>query len=139
MRFGVFEVDLRAGELRKHGLHIRLQEQPFQVLAMLLEHGREVVTREELQKDSGPLTLLSISIRGSTKPSARFEMHWEIRPRTPASLRRSPAVATGFSPMSRLFRIGHRNGRLAIRLCRQTPALSPVQKLANLHEGRAVL
>src|SRR5256884_345753 len=50
LRFGVFEVDLRAGELRKHGLQIRLQEQPFQVLAILLEHGREVVTREELQK-----------------------------------------------------------------------------------------
>jgi TolB-like protein/DNA-binding winged helix-turn-helix (wHTH) protein/Flp pilus assembly protein TadD len=54
LRFGVFEVDLRAGELRKHGLHIRLQEQPFQVLAMLLEHGREVVTREELQKRLWP-------------------------------------------------------------------------------------
>src|SRR5437762_1559648 len=50
LRFGVFEVDLRAGELRKHGLQIRIQEQPFQVLAILLEHGREVVTREELQK-----------------------------------------------------------------------------------------
>src|SRR5947208_14705957 len=50
LRFGVFEVDLRAGELRKHGLQIRLQEQPFKVLAILLEHGREVVTREELQK-----------------------------------------------------------------------------------------
>src|SRR5690349_18514842 len=50
LRFGVFEVDLRAGELRKHGLRVRLQEQPFQVLAMLLEHVGEVVTREELQK-----------------------------------------------------------------------------------------
>src|SRR5439155_16372999 len=50
LRFGVFEVDLRAGELRKHGLQIRLQEQPFQVLAILLEHRGEVVTREELQK-----------------------------------------------------------------------------------------
>src|SRR5438876_5916401 len=54
LRFGVFEVDLRAGELRKHGLQIRLQEQPFQVLAILLEHGREVVTREELQKKLWP-------------------------------------------------------------------------------------
>ena len=54
LRFGVFEVDLRAGELRKHGLQVRLQEQPFQVLAMLLEHGREVVTREELQKRLWP-------------------------------------------------------------------------------------
>jgi len=50
IRFGVFEVDLRAGELRKSGLKIRLQEQPFQVLAMLLEHPGEVVPREELQK-----------------------------------------------------------------------------------------
>src|SRR5215467_1365555 len=50
LRFGVFELDLRAGELRKHGLRVRLQEQPFQVLAMLLEHHGEVVTREELQK-----------------------------------------------------------------------------------------
>ena len=54
LRFGVFEVDLRAGELRKQGLRVRLQEQPFQVLTMLLEHGREVVTREELQKRVWP-------------------------------------------------------------------------------------
>lgn len=53
-RFGVFELDLRAGELRKHGLRIRLQEQPFQVLAMLLEHPGEVVTREELQRKLWP-------------------------------------------------------------------------------------
>ena len=53
-RFGVFEADLRAGELRKHGLRIRLQEQPFQVLATLLEHAGEVVTRDELQKKLWP-------------------------------------------------------------------------------------
>src|SRR5713101_4101874 len=50
LRFGVFEVDLRAGELTKRGLRVRLQEQPFQVLAMLLEKPGELVTREELQK-----------------------------------------------------------------------------------------
>src|SRR5712691_4204970 len=54
LRFGVFEVDLRAGELRKHGLRVRLQEQPFQILAMLLERSGEVVTREELQKKLWP-------------------------------------------------------------------------------------
>src|SRR4029077_9047945 len=54
LRFGVFELDLRAGELRKHGLQVRLQEQPFQVLATLLEHPGEVVTREELQKKLWP-------------------------------------------------------------------------------------
>jgi TolB-like protein/DNA-binding winged helix-turn-helix (wHTH) protein/Tfp pilus assembly protein PilF len=52
--FGVFEVDLHAGELRKRGLRVRLQEQPFQVLAMLLEHAGQVVSREELQKKLWP-------------------------------------------------------------------------------------
>ncbi|PYR88451.1 MAG: hypothetical protein DMF84_28050 [Acidobacteria bacterium] len=49
LRFGVFEVNLRAGELRKHGMKLRLPEQPFQVLAMLLERPGEIVTREELR------------------------------------------------------------------------------------------
>jgi TolB-like protein/DNA-binding winged helix-turn-helix (wHTH) protein/Tfp pilus assembly protein PilF len=54
LRFGVFEVDLRAGELRKHGLKVKIQEQPFQVLAMLVDHAGEVVTREELQQKLWP-------------------------------------------------------------------------------------
>ena len=54
IRFGVFEVDLRAGELRKSGLKIKLQEQPFQVLALLLQRPGDVVTREELQKAVWP-------------------------------------------------------------------------------------
>ncbi len=49
-RFGVFEVDLRAGELRRGGVKVKIQEQPFQVLAELLERPGQVVTREELQK-----------------------------------------------------------------------------------------
>ena len=53
-RFGVFELDARAGELRKQDRRIRLQEQPFQVLMVLLEHPGEVVTREELQKKLWP-------------------------------------------------------------------------------------
>jgi len=54
LRFGVFELDLRTGELREDSLRVRLQEQPFQILAMLLEHPGEVVTREELQKKLWP-------------------------------------------------------------------------------------
>src|ERR1035438_5671418 len=50
MRFGIFEVDLQSGELRRQGFKVKLQEQPFQVLMMLLERPGEVVTREELQK-----------------------------------------------------------------------------------------
>lgn len=50
VRFGVFEVDLSAGELRKNGRRVRLQEQPFQILVLLLERTGEVVTREELRQ-----------------------------------------------------------------------------------------
>jgi DNA-binding winged helix-turn-helix (wHTH) protein/Tol biopolymer transport system component len=48
LRFGTFEVDFRAGELRKQGRKIRLQDLPFQLLTVLLEHPGQVVTRDEL-------------------------------------------------------------------------------------------
>jgi len=54
VRFGVFELDLVAGELRKSGVRIRIQEQPFQVLALLLERPADVVTREELRQKLWP-------------------------------------------------------------------------------------
>src|SRR5947207_9926516 len=54
LRFGVFEVDFRAGELRKRGLRIRLQQQPFQVLEMLVLKPREVVSRDELRNKLWP-------------------------------------------------------------------------------------
>jgi eukaryotic-like serine/threonine-protein kinase len=52
--FGVFEVDERAAELRKRGVRIKLQEQPFQILCLLLDHSGEVVTREELRHKLWP-------------------------------------------------------------------------------------
>ncbi len=54
VRFGVFEADLRTGELRKNGMKVRLQEQPFQVLAALLERPGEMVAREELRQRLWP-------------------------------------------------------------------------------------
>jgi Tol biopolymer transport system component/DNA-binding winged helix-turn-helix (wHTH) protein len=54
LRFGLFELDLTARELRKSGVRIKLQDQPFQILAMLLERPGEIVTREELQKRLWP-------------------------------------------------------------------------------------
>src|SRR5467141_3973762 len=53
-RFGAFDVDLRSGELHKHGIRLKLQDQPFQVLALLLEHPGDVVTREELRQKLWP-------------------------------------------------------------------------------------
>jgi len=54
IRFGIFQADLRTGELHKKGLKIKLQEQPFQILAVLLEHAGDVVTRDELRRRLWP-------------------------------------------------------------------------------------
>jgi TolB-like protein/Tfp pilus assembly protein PilF len=54
IRFGPFEVDFRAGELRKNGSKVKLQEQPLQVLEILLRRPGEIVTREELQQKIWP-------------------------------------------------------------------------------------
>jgi TolB-like protein/DNA-binding winged helix-turn-helix (wHTH) protein len=54
LQFGVFEVDRGARELRKQGIRIRLQEQPFQVLVLLLQRAGEVVTRKELREKLWP-------------------------------------------------------------------------------------
>ena len=49
VRFGPFDVDLQTGELRKHGVRLRLAGQPFQILALLVERPGELITREELR------------------------------------------------------------------------------------------
>ena len=54
LRFGAFEADLQARELRKQGMQIKLQEQPFQILAFLMEHAGEVVTREQISQRLWP-------------------------------------------------------------------------------------
>ena len=54
VRFGAYEADLLSGELRKSGIRLKLQDRPFQILAILLEHPGLVVTREQLQKRLWP-------------------------------------------------------------------------------------
>src|SRR6476646_1804865 len=60
IRFATFEVDLRSGEVRKSGVRLKLSDQPFQVLAILLEQPGQVVTREELQKRLWPDTFVDV-------------------------------------------------------------------------------
>ena len=62
IRFSTFELDVRAGELRKQGVKIKLQEQPLRILEMLLAHPGQLVTREELRDDCGLPTPSWISI-----------------------------------------------------------------------------
>ena len=53
-RFGPFDVDLRSGDLHKHGIRLKLQPQPFQILVLLLKHPGDVVTRDELRQALWP-------------------------------------------------------------------------------------
>jgi TolB-like protein/DNA-binding winged helix-turn-helix (wHTH) protein/Flp pilus assembly protein TadD len=63
-RFGDFELDVRSGELRRRGLKVHLQEQPFQLLRVLLDQPGQVVTREELERRLWPTHDLVASDRG---------------------------------------------------------------------------
>ena len=72
IRFGMFEADLSSGELRREGVKIKLQEQPFQILAALLERPREVVTREDLQKRLWPSDVVVDFDRGLNKAINRL-------------------------------------------------------------------
>src|SRR5215468_3075891 len=54
VRFGPFDADLRSGQLRKHGIRLKLQDQPFQLLTLLLEKPGELITREELRQKLWP-------------------------------------------------------------------------------------
>src|SRR5437879_1719035 len=67
IRFGTFEIDPQAGELRKQGLKIKLRDQAFQVLSMLLERPGQVVSREELQNKLWPADTFVDFDRGLNK------------------------------------------------------------------------
>ena len=67
VRFGVFEVELHTGELRKQGVRIKLRDQPFQILLLLLAHPGEVVSRDELQKQLWPADTFVDFDRGLNK------------------------------------------------------------------------
>jgi TolB-like protein/DNA-binding winged helix-turn-helix (wHTH) protein/Tfp pilus assembly protein PilF len=91
VRFGVYELDLQAGVLRKNGMRIRCQEQPLQVLAALLERPGELITREELRKRVWPedtfvdfdhaLNTAVKKIRAALNDDADFPRYIETVPR----------------------------------------------------------
>src|ERR1051325_8798646 len=72
VRFDAFEADLRSGELRKQGLKLRIGDQPFSVLTVLLAQPGEVVTREELQKRLWPADTFVDFERGLNKAINRL-------------------------------------------------------------------
>src|SRR5271168_1821127 len=90
LRFGNFEVDLRAGELRKAGVKLKFGGQPFQVLTILLERPGEVVTREELQKRLWPDTFVDVDHNLNTAINKSREVlgHSAEKPRVVETLPR---------------------------------------------------
>src|SRR5712672_3548523 len=114
LRFESFEVDVRAGELRKAGVKLKLSGQPFQVLSILLERPGEVVTREELQKRLWPDTFVDVDhnlntainkIREVLGDSAESPRYVETLPRrgyrfiAPVELGSSEEPAAELSPV----------------------------------------
>src|SRR2546429_9770458 len=85
LRFGIFEVDVRSREVRKQGVRIKLQEQLFHVLKVLLERPGEIVTREELRSQIWSADTF-VDFDNSLNTSInKLAKHWEIRLIAPAS------------------------------------------------------
>jgi hypothetical protein len=98
LRFGVFEVDLAAGELRKNGARIRLQEQPFQVLAALLQNAGQVVTRENLRETIWPADTFVDFDHSLNTAVNKIRESLAIPHRARASSKPWPAADTASSP-----------------------------------------
>src|SRR5262249_39077473 len=101
--FGVFEVDLEAGEVRKSGLRQKIAGQPFEVLRILLQHPQQVVTREDLRQRIWPKTRSSITIWPSRRPSTAYARSWVTPPKALVLSRPFRAAATGSSRRSSLW------------------------------------
>jgi DNA-binding winged helix-turn-helix (wHTH) protein len=93
VRFGVFEADLRTGELTKHGKRLRLQAQPLRLLAMLLEKPGQLVTREELRGRLWPQTIVDFD-HGLAKAINKIRDALGDSAENPASSRPLLAVVT---------------------------------------------
>jgi DNA-binding winged helix-turn-helix (wHTH) protein/tetratricopeptide (TPR) repeat protein len=83
LRFGFFEVDLRAAELRKHGVRIKIQEQPFHILALLLDRPGDIVSREELRQELWPAHTFVDFDRSLNKAMTKLRAALGDSPETP--------------------------------------------------------
>src|SRR5437879_12802857 len=90
IRFGLFEVDTRSGELRRQGSKVNLQEQPFQALVLLLERRGEVVTREELNKRLWPEDTFVDFERGLNIAIKKIRTALKDDPETPSLIQLVP-------------------------------------------------
>jgi len=96
VRFGSFEADLRAHELRKAGSRVRLQVQPFQVLALLLERAGEVVTRDEFRQKLWPSSVYVDFDHGLNNAIARLREALSDEAGTPQFIETLPRIGYRF-------------------------------------------
>ena len=83
IRFGVFELNFTTGELHKQGAKIKLQEQPFQVIQILLEKPGEIVTREEIRQKIWPSDTFVDFDHGLYNAIKRLRGPWAMTPKAP--------------------------------------------------------
>ena len=79
-RFGLFVLDVSALALTRNGIRIRLQDQPLQLLAMLLEKSGELVTRDELRQRLWPANTFVDFDKSLGVAVLRYERPWETAP-----------------------------------------------------------
>src|SRR5256885_1493971 len=146
-RFGVFELDVRAAELRKRGVRIKLQEQPFQILCLLLDHSGQLVTRDELRQKLWPahtfvdfdrsLNKAMAKLRSALGDSAESPRYVETIPRH--GYRFLPAVQThgesGSNGSSEILIQGNGSNGRGVGQSATAAARSAVSSWA-LHTGR---
>jgi TolB-like protein/tetratricopeptide (TPR) repeat protein len=113
--FGVFELDLRAGELRKRGRRVRLQEQSFQVLIMLLERANQVVTREEIRQKLWPTDTFVDFDHGINKAINKLREALSDSPRNPIFVETIARRGYRFvAPVSEVIRAARSSGRIML-------------------------
>ena len=98
IRFGVFEVDPRSGELRNKGSRVKLQDQPLQILLAVLEKPGEVVTREELRARLWPADTFVDFEHGLNAAVKRLGTPWVIQQKIPGTSKRCPGAGIVSSP-----------------------------------------
>ena len=96
IRFGGFEADLRARELRKDGTRVRLQDQPFQILALLLERAGDVITRDEMRQKVWPSSVFVDFDHGLNNAIARLREALGDTAGTPQFIETLPRVGYRF-------------------------------------------
>src|SRR5882724_4687161 len=136
-KFGVFEADLRTGELTKLGKRVRLQEQPFQLLAMLLERPGELVIREELRERLWPKTLVDFD-HGLNKAISKVREALGDSAENPRFIETVAGRGYRFLADVRLSRAGNRRRWPVILLCTRTLVFSNPSTPAHQPDGRPV-